>query len=1021
MDRSRAEWERYERWNGAVADVVYTPATAGKPAYLDLEEDVLDSIRDLAEPEAAEAAAALIEATRSVLRVDAGPSAFLRTVLQRLARWERERSLEPPPTLALLAVLSFAAENMQEGDGKAAHNFYGRVAEVLDLDEKQLKCFIDAYRCRRDGAPTSERLWGSLSSWLERLEGNRGLPTAFADTHAHVGLPLSQALVRKTDRDKLSDLFASYGLHAHSSLPTDEVEELIDEWLSRVPCPASNSFERMWKRDRFARARIIETAQTTLGAWDGTTSRPVEVVLGGRQTGSVRVMARLHRFLGARLEINLVVPAFGEPSDTALTLLDAEGEAIGELDLTPLASGWLGLADPSDIDAASFLRGEARLRGPGSPVTLHRRPRRLIPLRHDDLLQGFIECERINLGEAALLLVREEIADRVEGALHLAARPGFVRHDNLVGTPEGWSLFEDVQILSTIPPELMKQQLVDVNVLQPTATSQVTLEGGLRLPGNIRKWSAARPPELRVIATSAAQLEARITCTRPLTYPAPAPLGRTSDQPVLIWDLAETELPDGDYEIAITEAGEPVGRPEVVRLRSADNAAVVVDDGGQPIAHDPSAPLFGLTPTRPSPQQGFRVAPIAAAPEAGRAQETSVPRWFTARQLRRSSRTAPPPAQFPGPGAGSCMLTGAHHIDVETAWRHMTSVEGVCRTCGLVKRYPTRGRRKRAAGTSARHVGAPRIQVVALPPVHRDEEVGWAIGFDALCHIGKGPISALDRVATQIEGTGLFGDAFVRRLEVLGHIEVERDRRLAPSAWEVVDPVLAGLPDGKVVLLGFRSEGVLVAAEDAAWAAGVEVTTDERIDAPARIRVESDDPEVIARVAEAISRASGRHVQHIPDAGRALAANLPPLSRAISALPTTSAVSGRSVERWDPITARFDPAPHSGAPGAYRIKSFGRSYLFRCASDLTTMTARVGDARIVKHAAALATGLPLVGYDSGAKVLYTPLGADLPGFYGRAAVLASGRPPTEDREQRLLEYRNVPPDLAGRLCDLLMS
>lgn len=85
------------------------------------------------------------------------------------------------------------------------------------------------------------------------------------------------------------------------------------------------------------------------------------------------------------------------------------------------------------------------------------------------------------------------------------------------------------------------------------------------------------------------------------------------------------------------------------------------------------------------------------------------------------------------------------------------------------------------------------------------------------------------------------------------------------------------------------------------------------------------------------------------------------------------------------------------------------------------MSALVGDARLVKFAAALDVGLPLVGYDQAARVLYVPLGADLPGLYGRAAVLASGHPPLENTNEHLLEYRSVPSHVAARLCHLLMS
>jgi hypothetical protein len=132
-------------------------------------------------------------------------------------------------------------------------------------------------------------------------------------------------------------------------------------------------------------------------------------------------------------------------------------------------------------------------------------------------------------------------------------------------------------------------------------------------------------------------------------------------------------------------------------------------------------------------------------------------------------------------------------------------------------------------------------------------------------------------------------------------------------------------------------------------------------------------------------------------------------------------VSARSYELWDPITARFVSTTDAAAPGAFRLNGHTRTYVYRRSEDLGAMRGVLGDARIVKYLAALDSGLSLVGYDPDFQVLYVPLGADLPGLYGRAAVLASGRPPLENTEERILEYRKVPPQLAAHLAHLLMS
>jgi hypothetical protein len=83
------------------------------------------------------------------------------------------------------------------------------------------------------------------------------------------------------------------------------------------------------------------------------------------------------------------------------------------------------------------------------------------------------------------------------------------------------------------------------------------------------------------------------------------------------------------------------------------------------------------------------------------------------------------------------------------------------------------------------------------------------------------------------------------------------------------------------------------------------------------------------------------------------------------------------------------------------------------------MRASLGDVRLVKYFAAIASEKPLVGYDPEAEVLYTPLGAELPGLYGRSACLASGKPPRSNASDNLFEYHGVTPELATLLMTKL--
>jgi len=1018
---SSRHWERYLRWNQAIADVVYGRGNAGKPVYLDLEDDVLDGIAGRAEPGTTDAVGSLVEAVRDTLTLRHGASRVFARHLSHLNAWRNGSMMEAPPVLGLLALLSLSAETMREGEGMRPHNFYGRLAEHLELDEQSLKAFQTGYRRKINGTAVSGLLWGALNDWLEALEGNRGLPTAFALGHEHIGLPVSQALVRETDRERFGDLFASNSLPPRSSLPSFEMEALIEEWISRRPCPASYSLERLWRSGADARVRIADVAVLALESWDGASALRPASQDDTRPQDIVRASAVLRQFPTRSIEVGLVVPAHAAEEVVTVEVLGARETVIGSLELIPTSSSYLGLADVDAIDGASFLAGEVLLRRPGSEPLLRRRARRAVPMRYDDRLLSWVECERVQLGEESLILVRDDVAPSARGLLTEIARPGFREETALRGLPGGWTLFSGVQVLSSIPIERRKSTHVDLNVFQAMASAQLVLEGGLRIPGNIAKWSTSLPPEIRATSDSDGRLEARLACSRELGSSRPEDREFTGAEAVLVWDLAQESLEDGDYEFSLLQDGELI-RTLTLRLRSADNPAVTVDDDQRPIVHDADDRGFGLFACRDDKERGFRgVVDTVAEIESG--DPPTTPGWYSARKEGRTEQVSSGGrVLFPAPDDSSCMATGSHRMSIETARPGFRSVEGVCEHCGLIKRYPAfRGKRKSNRQSGAQSVSAPRIDVTALAPVREARGIDWKSAFDAVCHIGSGPASALTRLAAALEGSDLFGDAFERRLESLGHVEIERaGTSLVASSWGVVEPLIVGLSDGAATIAGFRSEVMMAALEEYVRDRGGSVAI-EPAEAPPVVQIAGLTTAELNELAALVGSVTRREARFVPRAAENLTAMLPPLSKARQQLPSTSTTSARAYERWDPEKARFEPCGNASFPSAFRLSGFHRTYIYRATEDMARMSATVGDARIVKYLAAADSDRPLVGYDSATNVLYVPLGADLPGLYGRAATLCSGRPPVENLGERILEYRNVPSGVAAHLSHLLMS
>ena len=288
--------------------------------------------------------------------------------------------------------------------------------------------------------------------------------------------------------------------------------------------------------------------------------------------------------------------------------------------------------------------------------------------------------------------------------------------------------------------------------------------------------------------------------------------------------------------------------------------------------------------------------------------------------------------------------------------------------------------------------------------------------LDALVHVGGGTIGALDRIAAQAEGSSLFVDQFLRTLEGLGHIDVRRDDRLQPVEWEANPSFVAETSQGSFVLAGVWSESLRNRIGVTVGAAGGALRRESSENALSIWTIEKITRDQLASAITATELdvyVVDRAVDRMLDA-------LPPLSAVEASLATHPIPDYSKASIFDLGQASWVPVPGVAIPGAYRLEqSFRSTTIWVSGQGAVDRTARVGTVHLVKHLAARASKQPLLGYDESTQALSVPMGADLPGLYGRAAMLCSGRPPKLSRSTRSLVYLDVPREVADRLNSLL--
>ena len=984
----------YERLGEAIADELFGSDHAGAPVYTLADSAGLARIAACAMLQG-DALTAIAGVVRAKLELD-DPAVPPFRWLSEVNQMHRRQPLETPPALPLLVVLTLAAESMHADGAHAAHNYYSRLHGLLQVPANR------RHRVEGDYRRHADQLWGSLNAWLEAWEGERGIPTAYAvGGHAFIGLPMSQAVVRQHDRSGLHAFFELEGLTPRLRLSPSDMGTAMDPYATTTPSPLSSHLRQLWKVAA-ARERIVVAACIELEAWDGSDHVTSDL---GRQVPVTRLLAFVRTFPRKAIEFNLLFPYRSDRPDIARFCLES-----GEYTV-PTTAGPGGSTRLSTVAAVSVysLTEEALTGGLGNDGSrpFARRPKRVVPLRWDDLQGAYAEVELIALGEDSLVLARADARSRVEAHLTAHARPGWRELAELSGMPEHWLIYEHVQIISA-PAE---RTHVDLLSLAPRARTSLTLRGGFVLPGLLRKWSSLEPPEIVALAAGASSVAVRVYRGTRIDSAAVVVQVERVDELVIV-PLVEHQLGDGEYIVAMFVDG--VSRPSsttVLRLRSADTPQFSVDEVDIRLVYSPEAgPAWPLRAGAVKWERfvnGARPVAMTANPQ----RELGAIREFAPRE-RPSVVVAPQPARVGVPMTDdSCLITGMHRFmlpPVIPEQPPIRTIEGECTTCGLVRRFaatPWAARRRNQDPTLVN-------RAVTIPPLMESDEPDFQVAFDALNHLGHGSLGTFERIAAQVEGSGLFADSFLRRQEVVGHIDVARNDWFQVSEWAINSATLVPIGPSCWVLIGSRSRGMI---DELRVLIDQHGQVSESVDAAlARVEVTGVLPpdETLAQIGVSVLSESPSPL---------IATNLPALSAIASTLKRVAVPEYRTAEAWDPKSASWHYTDSLAFPGAYRLKNFNALYVIRSVEDIERGTVAIGNAQIVKHIANLWADDLLAGYHSRSGSVVVPLGADLPGLYGRALSLCSGRAPREIISQRMLQYPSVPREVAHTVFARLLQ
>lgn len=343
-----------------------------------------------------------------------------------LSTWRRGSQSRPPGCLPLLALTVVAATHMRNDGVANSSAYYLRLAQLLwrsgdSVSQPVLQSHVTT------GFPVVVDCWRALDGWIRSTVRDLGDSTIQMDPIlTRIGYPMSQALIRGSDRDRLSSFFEILSRSHPSSITEDALLSAIAIWNLRP-----RGFSSMFSHALINPAEVPGFARALcalFASWNG------QVVEGyGRRT------------LLVRLQVDLDAWTF-KPVIRLVDGIDEDTYDLpsgGEASIRPPRYGNYYSADEELFLNRSI---EDTFRYRGRHTTLVQEHRRVWVLR-TDLSNGRWVSERSLIPyREHLLLVHASLTTEFSRALGLVADDGWVLLRQNTPLVAGFAIFTGVTL-----------------------------------------------------------------------------------------------------------------------------------------------------------------------------------------------------------------------------------------------------------------------------------------------------------------------------------------------------------------------------------------------------------------------------------------------------------------------------------------------------------------------------------------------------------------------------------------------
>lgn len=389
----------------------------------------------------------------------------------------------PPATLPLLAVTVLAAAEMHRNDVAASNAYFLRLAQILRpelVDRAQAEPVAQQLSASFSTVAT---MWELFDQWVRAHEATLGQSTIEKHPHlARIGYPLSQALIRRSDRLLLTQFYEAADLTGSGVPDPSAVLNYLTIWAAQ---PRSLS-------PTFCKALSAPSQQKTLAehvtrlakAWDG-----VVLTAEGRR----RLKPRLAMDLD-QMRCRWLLPVInGVTSDS----LDVNGRSVA---IATPESGKFYTAIP----ALPSVTLACALRVAGSHCDGSFAMPDILTLREDPDAGGWVSCDGMTVYEEHVLVVRPDLGPAIEAALDIAAQRGWsmLRQSAARRLLPGRLVYRGVTLADGGAFESAVRELAPalIGCLRPQGLLRAQLVNGLRVASSLggHHYLVGGEPDLRL-------------------------------------------------------------------------------------------------------------------------------------------------------------------------------------------------------------------------------------------------------------------------------------------------------------------------------------------------------------------------------------------------------------------------------------------------------------------------------------------------------------------------------------------